>query len=334
MSLAIPSSTPVSISPEHRVRHYLVKNIPLIEPEATLADIQTLLWKNPKFDAVNFIYVVNKKKLPIGVISFKDLFRHTPDTLVSSIMKDRALFTVSPQDDDERTVFLALRYGLTAIPVVEFGKIIGVVPAAKLLKILKKDGEEDLAEAKATPTHERRILDDVLSESIMTSTLKRLPWLLVGVGGGIIAARIIHGFEEILAQHVILISFIPLVIFLSGAISAQIQMFYIRDMAIYDRLPLLRYVLRHGVAALALGFLAAIALFILNSLWRDIGDAALVISIATVAATFSAIITGIFVPFILSLVLKDPASASPPIAIIASDILTVLLYFYTASLFL
>lgn len=334
MSLAITKNSQPIISPEHRVRHYLVKNIPLIEKEATLADVQALLWKNPKFDAVNFIYVIDKKKFPIGVISFKDLFRYSPDTLVSSIMKDRKLFTVSPHDDDERTVFLALRYGLTAIPVVEFGKIIGIVPAVKLLKILKKDGEEDIAEAKASPENERRVLDNILTQSILTSTLKRAPWLIVGVFGGIIAARIIHGFEEVLSEHVILVSFIPLVIFLSGAISAQIQMFYIRDMAIYDTLPFARYVLRHSLVVAALGLLAAISLFFINTVLQDIGGAAVVISIATVAASFSAIVTGILIPYLLSLVLKDPSSASPPLAIIASDILTVLLYFYTASLFL
>jgi Mg/Co/Ni transporter MgtE len=111
-------------------------------------------------------------------------------------------------------------------------------------------------------------------------------------------------------------------------------MFYVRDMAVYDKLPMFRYIFRHSVVVIGLGLMIAIILFVINSVVLDIGVSAPVVSIATMAAILSAIVTGIGVPFILSKVLKDPASATPPIAIISSDLLTVFFYFTTATFFL
>ncbi len=316
--------------PEHRVRKYMVTNIPIIKPTDTLADVQAQLWKNPSYDTTKYLFVTNKKKNLIGIISFKDLFRHSPDTEVASIMKTDDIVTVSPSDNDEQTVYIAIRYGLAVVPVVEFGKLIGAVPSIKLLTILHYDSAEDIAEAGASHVSERKVLDDVLTQSIFTSVIQRAPWLMVGLVGGLGAAVIIEHFEAILAANIVLVSYIPLVVFLAGAISAQIQMFFVRDLATLDNLPFLKYVSRQAIVVAGLGVAISALLYAVNTFVFNLGATALVISIATLAAVASALLTGIGVPLILSKILRDPASATPPIAIITSDLLTVLLYFIVA----
>ncbi|MEN9390520.1 MAG: hypothetical protein RLZZ283_620 [Candidatus Parcubacteria bacterium] len=318
---------------EHRVKTHTLTNIPTIHEGATIADIHALLHREPNFDTLKFIYVVDAHQHLVGIVSFRDLFRHPPQTQVDSIMETSDLITVAAHLDDEHATHMALRHSLQCIPVTEHGKLIGVIPSRYLLQIFKKDAVEDIAEAEAAPNATRRDLDNVLEDSIFSSTAQRLPWLLVGLLGGVGAAAIIATFEELLAEHIILASFIPLVVYLSGAISAQIQMFYVRDMAVYDKLPMPLYIARHSAVVIALGTMVALVLFVLNSAIFTIGPSALIISIATMAAVLSAIVTGIGVPFILSKILKDPASATPPLAIISSDLLTVFLYFTTASFF-
>jgi magnesium transporter len=332
--MATVLTTTVLAPIEHRVKTHTLTNIPIVQKGSTIADVHALLWKHADFDTIKFVYVVDKKQHLVGIVSFRDLFKHTPQTEVDTIMETHDLVTVPAHEDDERATHLALRHGLQSIPVTEHGKLIGVIPSRYLLQIFKKDAVEDVSEAQAAPDEARRELDNVLELSIFSSVVKRIPWLVIGLGGGVLAAFIITGFEELLAEHIILASFIPLVVYLSGAISAQVQMFYVRDMAVYDKLPMIKYIFRHSVVVLALGAMIAVVLFVINFFARDLGTAASVVSIATMAAVVSAIVTGIGVPYILSKLLKDPASATPPIAIISSDLLTVFLYFYTAQLFL
>lgn len=325
------ATTTTIVPPEHRVRQYMVTNIPRITPDATLADVQAQLWKNPHYDTVKYLFVTNKKQQLLGIISFKDLFRHNPDTVVSDIMKTRDIVTVAPTDDDEQTVYIAIRYGLAVVPVVEYGKLIGTVPSVKLLTILQLDATEDIAEAVTAPESSRKVFDDVLTQSIGTTVQKRAPWLLIGLLGGIGAAVIIEHFEEILASNLLLASYIPLVVFLAGAISAQIQMFFVRDLAIDDHLPLMRYIGRQAAVVFGLGLVITTLLYLVNTFVFDYGPIALVISISTFAAASAALLTGIGVPLLLSKFMRDPASATPPIAIVTSDLLTVFLYFVIAS---
>lgn len=327
-------SNAVIVPVEHRVKTHTLTNIPMVPEDSTIADIHALLHREPNFDTLKFIYAVNKNQELVGIVSFRDLFRHPPHTPIADIMESNNVVTVAAHQDDEHATHLALRHSLQCVPVTEHGKLIGIIPSRYLLQIFKKDAVEDVAEAEAAPESSRRDLDNVLEDDILPTTARRLPWLLVGLAGGVGAAFIIKGFEELLASHIILASFIPLVVYLSGAISAQVQMFYVRDMAVYDHLPMFKYILRHSTVVIALGLMIALVLFFINSVVHDIGVSAPVVSIATMAAVLSAIVTGIGVPFILSKLLKDPASATPPLAIISSDLLTVFLYFSTARFFL
>jgi magnesium transporter len=327
-------SNAVIVPPEHRAKAYALTNVPMVPTGSTIADVHALLHREPSFDTIKFVYVVDRNQHLVGIVSFRDLFKYPPPTSVDEIMKTKELITVAAHLDDEHATHLALRHGLQSVPVIEHGKLIGVIPSRHLLQIFMKDAVEDVAEAEAASESSRRDLDNVLEDKIVPTAARRLPWLLIGLGGGVAAALIIKGFEELLASHIILASFIPLVVYLSGAISAQVQMFYVRDLAVYDQLPIVRYVLRHSAVVIGLGLMIAFVLFVINSVVLDIGVSAPVVSIATLAAAFSAIITGIGVPFVLSRVLKDPASATPPLAIISSDLLTVFLYFTTASFFL
>ncbi|MBU6310467.1 CBS domain-containing protein [Patescibacteria group bacterium] len=324
-------SESVIVPAEQRVKAHTLTHIPIVPLGSTIADVHALLHREHGFDTVKFVYVVSAEGALAGIVSFRDLFTHSPQTTVDAVMETEHLITVSAHLDNEHATHLALRHGLQSVPVTEHGKLIGVIPSRYLLQIFKKDAAEDVALAAALPEEARRDLDNVFEDSTVTTTLKRLPWLLVGLAGGVLAALIIHGFEDLLQEHLILASFIPLVVYLSGAMSAQVQMFYIRDLAVYDALPMLRYIGRHGIVVVALGIMVATVLFAINSAFLGLGAAATVVSVATMAAVLSAIVTGIGVPFLLSKVLKDPASATPPLAIISSDLLTVFLYFTTAS---
>lgn len=318
------------------VKSHMTTNIPIVHSDSTLADVQAYLWKMPAFDTANYIYVVGKKNEFLGFVSFKDLFKNSPGTEVKEIMRTHDIVTVAPRDHQEKATYLALRHGAHSIPVVDQGKLMGAIPGIELMKIMGEESKEEIADAQEDAAHQdTKSIDSVLELSLVSSIKKRAPWIIFGLFGGLAAAWIIHSFEEVLAENLVLGAFIPLVVYLGGAISAQIQMFYVRDLAVYDEIPLGKYLGRHFLAILAIGIVVSGILLGYNLFIKNIENTtAYVISFATLTATFSAIITGIFIPLILSKVLKDPANATPPVAIIASDVLSIILYFGVAKFFL
>lgn len=77
----------------------------------------------------------------------------------------------------------------------------------------------------------------MLSLTVATSVRHRLPWLLVGLVGGVLIAGIIGRFEATLQEHLVLAAFIPLVVYMAGAVGTQMEAFIIRDLAIHPGLP-------------------------------------------------------------------------------------------------
>jgi magnesium transporter len=149
-----------------------------------------------------------------------------------------------------------------------------------------------------------------------------------------VVAFIIGFFEELLSHHILLVSFIPLVVYIVGAVSAQLQMLYVRDSAIYPTIPLFRYITRQGAVVVLISMVLGAVLYGYGLLFQDSQSETLVIAIGTAVAALSAIVTGVLVPYALSFVVKDPANATAPIATILSDTTTIIVFFGVATLIL
>ncbi len=308
----------------------MITNVPVILASASMGDIETLLLKEAgNFETINYIYVVNEENKLSGVLSIKEFFCLPKTASVSEIMQ-KELIAVRPHTDQERVALLAIKHNLKAIPVINQENLfLGVVPSDVILNILHQEDIEDLLRSAGI-----RMFKDPARDLITASTFvhfkKRLPWLLVGLLGGLAAASLVGFFEHILSEMLILAAFIPAVVYMADAVGAQTQTIFIRSVAIDQKLDFKKYILREA----AVGFFLATALGILVSLfslmWWEPPILGIILGLSFFITIITAIAVAIILPWILLRWGYDPALASGPFATVIRDILSIMFYFIIA----
>jgi len=308
----------------------MTKLVPTISDRKKIGDIEILLSKKAEnFETINYVYVLNKNKHLKGIISLKEVFRLQKKTNVSEIMTTD-IVSVRPHTHKERAAILALHNNIKAIPVLDRNEVfVGVVTSDMVLQILHSEAVEDLLRLGGLP--QSRASDDIFSLSVLTSIKHRLPWLLLGLVGGIGAAGIVSSFEKILSQNLILAAFIPLIVYMAGAIGTQMEAFIIRDLAINLKFNFVKYFLRQASIVLLVGLWISLVLYGIS--WGLYGNSAisLVLSVALYGAILSSLVTGLIVPYLFGKLKLDPANGSGPIGTIIQDILSVFIYLSIAS---
>lgn len=176
-------------------------------------------------------------------------------------------------------------------------------------------------------------VDYVMKLSTRTSVKHRLPWLILGLIGGIIASHIVSSFEEVLQKNIILAAFIPLIVYMSDAVGTQMESFVIRDLATHKP-KFIKYLAKHLLNTSLIAFILGSTLFLYSLVTQNDIRLAFTLSLALFISTTSSVLTGLLLPLIFNKFRTDPANASGPIATIIQDLLSVVIYFYIASILL
>jgi len=174
----------------------------------------------------------------------------------------------------------------------------------------------------------------VLTLSLWQSLTHRLPWLLIGLFGGLLTAKIVGLFEHTLQQNIILAAFIPLIVYMGDAVGTQIEAYVIRDVALHRDLPALRYFLRQCAVVFCLAVIVSVLLFSSLYLLHGSPHIASVIAVSLGTAVLSSVCTGMLIPYGFMQLSMDPANASGPVATLVQDFLSIVVYFSIASAFL
>jgi len=318
--------------PPETAGRLMINKIPTAQPDNTIKKIEEILLKEvKKFETINYIYLTHKNGKLAGVISIKDILRQPKSTLASEVMiKD--LIIAHPYTDQERLASLALKNSIKAVPVVnQEGILLGVVPSDTILRIAYEEADEDIFRLGGIEKFKRsKNLDDTMKLSFITLLKHRLPWLLIGLLGGLLAAQIIGFFEKTLEENLILATFIPLIVYMGGATLAQTQAFLIRDLAINPNLKFSKYFIKQLTVILLIGLIASLIVFLFGFIFFNNLIIVEILTVALFAAIASSILTGLIIPYIFYSCKMDPANASGPIATIIQDILGVTLYFLIA----
>jgi len=204
----------------------------------------------------------------------------------------------------------------------------------KIISILNREFHEDILHFSGI-SKARLEYENTLSVPLLQGVRHRLPWLIIGLFGGIGAAQIMGFFEKIISQNLILAFFTPLIVYLSDAVGTQIQTIFVRDLAIRNHIfSLKRYIAKQFSITFLLALICSILFSIAASLiWQDF-YLSLVVGIAIFFTLISAVLIAILIPFLLFRLGTDPAFGSGPSATILQDILSVVIYFSIASLML
>jgi len=313
----------------------MTSKVPIVSPSSTILDVQSYLSKKiGQLETIDYVYVTDRQKKLIGVFSIKELYAYPAETKVEIISIKDQLASVTPYTKLEEVSYIALRHNIKAVPVVdEDGIFLGVVPNDIILANLKREHHLELL--RLAGIHEAHLtFDDTMEIPTSLAVKHRAPWLLVGLGGGLLAAEIIGYFEHTLERNLILAAFIPLVVYIADAVGTQLESLMIRDFALYRKLNFTKYFLKQFSTVLIIALLLGLAVTLVSLLLHDNVNISIVLGAAIISAVLSSLVTGLFIPYMFRSFKFDPANASGPIATIIQDILSISIYFIIASILL
>lgn len=298
-------------------------------PEATVAEVTAELSSSP-FDVTNSVYIVGPGRKLAGVVHIRDLLQARPRQTMESIM-NRQVACVGPGEDQEKVAHAALREIVPEVAVIDpSGRLLGVVPPSAIMDILYREHTEDL-HILAGISRATRTAVQAIEEPPYRRAGARLPWLLVGLGGSIVATAVMNRFETLLTANIAVAFFIPGIVYLSDAIGTQTEAVAVRGLSLSHE-PLLKLLVRE----LGTGFLIglAIAAITFPLVWLHLGSWRLAgaVSLSLIIAGALATTIGLLLPWLLSKTGRDPAYGSGPVATVIQDILSLVVYFVVVGL--
>jgi len=306
----------------------LKEEIPVFLQTKKISEIrQEFLGKVKYYEVCYYIYFVDENEKLVGVISERELFQAPLNVEASEIM-NRKITKVSSDTDQEKVTILAINNHLKTIPVVnKENKFLGAVPSRAIFNILHHEHVEDFL--KVAGIHS--LPAQALTGSTTVLIRARVPWLIFGLLGGLLAVEIIELFETPLKAHFILVSFIPLMVYLASALGTQTQTLFIRNLAI-RKLNIKKYLLKELKIGLGISFILGTLLFTISFFWFKKFFISLILGLSMLFTGMAAIFVPILTVYFLDKLKKDPAIGSGPFATILQDILSLAIYFSIASL--
>jgi len=306
---------------------YLITKIPIVKENATVKSVLLMLEKiNNIYDSVDYIYVIDKKGDLKGIFYIQELFNNPKNTLIEKFMQ-KDVVTVSLDTEIEKVAHIALKHNLKQVPVTEAGKIIGAFSSRRILSTINRSLKKDIFHFAGI--HKSHLdFENSLEIPIFKAVKSRLPWLIIGLIGAMIMALYIGMFEQTLAEYLIIVSFIPAIVYICDALGTQFQTVFVRDLAILGKeLSFKKYLLKQMIIGLLIALVVGVIIFFFIFLFWNIPIIAFIISLASF---ISLIVTG-FTALLITLLIKrfkfDPALGSGPIATIISDMMSVVIYF-------
>lgn len=307
---------------------YLASRVPIASGNDFVSDIVKKI-RQEKWETVNYIYVLEQGKL-VGVLSLKELLGAKDNSLIKEIMKEPTVY-VYPSTHQEKVAVKALQHNIKSVPVVEKEtyKFLGVIPWDRILSILHEEHTEDFLRHAGI----QRTLNivDVFHSGVLRLAQLRLSWLLVGLGVGVLITIFLSLFQSVLENAIALAFFIPVIVYISGAVGTQTQTLFIRAMVLKP-LSFFSYLMKEISVGFFIGFSNAILIFGFAIFWFRSIFLALTVGLAMFLSIMAAVLIGLILPGLFIKFKKDAALGTGPLATALSDLTSLVVYFLIASL--
>ncbi len=306
--------------------------VPVVGNTATVTYVRRVLERQiDTWQTINYIYVVDAGSKLVGVLSIKELLQAGEDQVLGDICTPDPV-VVHPQVDRERVAYKALQHNIKAVPVTRAdGTFLGVVDTDTILETLFAESAEDFARFAGVDPETTVDASALLTQSAWQQVRGRAPYLLLGLAGGLVAAVTVGQYEAVLEEHVMVAAFIPLVVYLADAIGSQIQIIFIRTLALSQSFSLRSYITREAIINITLGILLSVVLAVVSYFWLGELSLTILLLLAVFATSLAALVIAVTLPLTLRWLGKDPALGSGPLATICIDIISLLVYFFLAS---
>jgi magnesium transporter len=269
------------------------------------------------------IYVVDDLNKLVGLLSLKRVLFANPKTIISEIYQSKNVISLKTSDSDEEVAKIMEKYDLVAIPVVDFqNKLVGRITLDDVVDIIKEEADKDFQLASGIS---ERIESN---SSIWRISRARLPWLLIGMVGGIFSAQVISQFESGISLVPSLAFFIPLITATGGNVGVQSSAIVVQSLAKgNDHFgSILQKLLKEGLVGLLNGILLSLLIYGIAFVFAS-STLGFVVSISLLVVVIFAAIIGTLIPLLLHKNNIDPALATGPFITTLNDVLGLFIYF-------
>ncbi|AUJ25806.1 MULTISPECIES: magnesium transporter [Virgibacillus] len=292
--------------------------------------MQQLKEQAPDAETIYYLYVLDEDKRLVGVLSLRDLIVAPEDTKIESIMMEKVV-AVSAGKDQEEIAQMMRDYDFLALPVVDFqDHLLGIITVDDIMDVMEEEASDDYSKLAGVSDIDKP------NDTALISVKKRLPWLVILLFLGMFTASLIGRFEETLNQVAVLAIFIPLIAGMAGNTGTQALAVAVRGLASgdYGKQGKMKLVLREASTGIINGVICGLLITLVIYVWKHEIYLGVLVGISIAATLFVATITGALVPIFMDRLKIDPAVASGPFITTINDIISILIYFSMATLFM
>jgi magnesium transporter len=311
-----------------QVRAYVTASVPTAAPGESIGTVLGRLPQN-RFQSVHSVFVVDARGALIGAAPLGEIYAAAATELIDTYM-EREPPRVEATTDREDAASFAIKHELVAVPIVDAdGRFLGVFPPRAIMDVLREEHLEDLHRMAGIWSHSQKARQ-ALETSPLARARYRLPWLIVGLAGSMLATRLVAGFEHVLQSQLAVAFFMPAIVYLADAVGTQSEAVAVRGLSLTDS-----GIGRLLVAEIGTGVLMGLILGALAAAFTAVTfgtiDLAAAVGLSLLAACTIATSLGLCLPWAFAQLGLDPALASGPVGTIIQDVLSLLIYFSAAT---
>ena len=305
---------------------FMVTRFPAVHPNervgAARANLRQLARDDHDF---THVFVIDGDDQLVGQVTMIDLAMSSDDAPIDDLIMPSTA-PVSADTPREECARLQRHYNLTQLPVVDDGRLIGVIPSTFLLSASVAEDTQQILQV-------ANVAGDSPDGPLLGSIRTRLPWLTVNLATTFLAAFTVSLFESTLARVVVLAAFLPVVAGQGGIGGTQTLTLIIRAMALGELVGMRarRLLTRELILGLIHGVWLGVLVAVIAALWKQNLGLALVLGVAMLGNMAMAGVVGAGVPLLLRRVGVDPAVASAVVVTTATDVCGFLLFLGIAS---
>jgi magnesium transporter len=259
-------------------------------------------------DTIYVVYVVDEYERLVGIITLKNLILSNPTAKIAEVY-NKQVISVSTSTDLEEITNLFKKYDMVVLPVVNaLGQLVGRITVDDVVEVIKEEADEDYQLMSG-------ITEDVDStDKVWVLSRARLPWLLIGLLGGIASSRFIAVYENQIQIHPEMAFFIPLIAAMGGNAGVQSSAIVVQGLAnntlgTKNIMPKIFKELRVGILN---GIICSALIFCYNLFFANSFDLSITVSVALITVIIFASVLGTFIPMVLDKAKIDPAIATGP----------------------
>lgn len=277
---------------------------------------------------IHTIYVVDDQNILKGTLSLQDLlFSSSSVRTTVKELYEKNLTAVEAHRKAEEVAKIMEKYDLVVLPVVdEHQKLLGRITIDDVVDVIRDEAKKDYQMASGISEHVESTYQP------LRMARSRLPWLIIGLIGGIVGAQVIGLYEEQISIDPRLAYFIPLIAAMGGNVGIQSSAIVVQSIAnkTLDLESALSKVGKEFIVGIFNGLICSSLLLGVNYFFTASYLISFTVSIALLAVIIFAAMFGTLTPLVLNKARIDPALATGPFITTINDIFGIFIYFFVA----